>query len=138
MEVGLTTQPQIANKKGTLRGAFFVVSPEFGNVHQIRGPRIRLKLLPSKQRQTTPFLAQDLPPVTNKNTDGGPMSNLLNEKEVSELIGMSVHWLRRKRWSGGGIPFCKLGERGAVRYRPEDVEAFIVNKVRKSTSDQGQ
>lgn len=66
------------------------------------------------------------------------MSNLLNEKEVSELIGMSVHWLRRKRWSGGGIPFCKLGERGAVRYRPEDVEAFIVNKVRKSTSDQGQ
>lgn len=66
------------------------------------------------------------------------MSNLLNEKEVSELIGMSVHWLRRKRWSGGGIPFCKLGERGAVRYRPEDVEAFIVNKVRKSTSDLGQ
>lgn len=66
------------------------------------------------------------------------MSNLLNEKEVSKLIGMSVYWLRRKRWSGGGIPFCKLDERGAVRYRPEDVEEFIAGKVRKSTSDQGQ
>lgn len=66
------------------------------------------------------------------------MSSLLTEKEVSKLIGMSVHWLRRKRWSGGGIPFCKLGERGAVRYRPEDVETFIAGRVRKSTSDQGQ
>lgn len=66
------------------------------------------------------------------------MSHLLTETEVAKRIGMSVHWLRRKRWSGGGIPFCKLGERGAVRYRPEDVEAFIANKVRKSTSDQGQ
>lgn len=66
------------------------------------------------------------------------MSNLLNEKEVSKLIGMSVHWLRRKRWSGGGIPYCKLGERGAVRYRSSDVEEFIAGKVRKSTSDQGQ
>lgn len=66
------------------------------------------------------------------------MSNLLTETEVAKLIGMSVHWLRRKRWSGGGIPFCKLGERGAVRYRPEDIDEFIAGKVRTSTSDQGQ
>lgn len=66
------------------------------------------------------------------------MSILLTEKEVAQRIGMSVHWLRRKRWSGGGIPFCKLGggEGGAVRYRPEDVEAFIAERVRKSTSGQ--
>lgn len=66
------------------------------------------------------------------------MSTLLTEKEVAKQIGMSVYWLRRKRWSGGGIPFCKLGERGAVRYRPEDVQEFIGDRVRKSTSDQGQ
>lgn len=66
------------------------------------------------------------------------MSNLLTEKEVAKLIGMSIYWLQRKRWSGGGIPYCKLGERGAVRYRRSDVEEFIAGKVRKSTSDQGQ
>lgn len=67
------------------------------------------------------------------------MSELLNEKEVAKLIGLTVHWLRRKRWSGGGIPFIKIanGSAGAVRYRREDVERFIESKVRKSTSDQG-
>lgn len=67
------------------------------------------------------------------------MSILLKESEVAHLTGMSIHWLRRKRWSGGGIPYIKLGvgERGAVRYRPEDVDAYVVDRVRKSTSDQG-
>lgn len=67
------------------------------------------------------------------------MSELLKETEVAPLIGMSVHWLRRKRWAGGGIPFIKLvdGVGGAVRYRREDVEAFIASRARKSTSDTG-
>jgi len=64
--------------------------------------------------------------------------NLITEKEVAQLIGLSVHWLRRKRWSGGGIPYIKIGEHGAVRYRPEDVDAFVSDRVRKSTSDQGR
>lgn len=67
------------------------------------------------------------------------MPVLLKENEVAERTSMSVFWLRRKRWSGGGIPFIKLGgERGAVRYRPEDVELFINNRLRTSTSDQGR
>lgn len=66
------------------------------------------------------------------------MSILMKESEVARLTGMSIHWLRRKRWSGGGIPFIKIGvgERGAVRYRPEDVETYISERVRRSTSDQ--
>jgi hypothetical protein len=68
------------------------------------------------------------------------MSELLKEQEVAKLIELSVHWLRRKRWSGGGIPFIKIAEGagGAVRYRREDVEAFIASRLRKSTSDTGQ
>lgn len=68
---------------------------------------------------------------------GDFMSTLLNEKETAEQIGMSVHWLRRKRWAGGGIPFVKLsaGTGGAVRYRREDVEKFLADRVRRSTSD---
>lgn len=63
---------------------------------------------------------------------------LLNEKEVAELIGMSVHWLRRMRWAGGGIPYMRmnpLGKRGAIRYRPEDIESFCTARVRRSTSE---
>ena len=77
---------------------------------------------------------------TTSHFKGFFMSELLKEQEAAKLIGLSVHWLRRKRWSGGGIPYCKIteGPGGAVRYRQEDVEAFIASRVRKSTSDTGQ
>lgn len=63
------------------------------------------------------------------------MSNLINETAAAEMIGLSVHWLRRKRWSGGGIPFIKVGDGGAVRYRMEDIETYIGDRLRTSTSD---
>jgi Helix-turn-helix domain len=67
------------------------------------------------------------------------MSTLLRESEVAQMINLSIHWLRRKRWSGGGIPYIKMdGAAGAVRYRSEDVEAFMASRSRKSTSDQGK
>lgn len=65
------------------------------------------------------------------------MSILLRELEVATRINMSVHWLRRKRWEGGGIPFIKLAENGAVRYEPEEVDKYIESRVRRSTSDCG-
>jgi hypothetical protein len=71
------------------------------------------------------------------NDRGFFMSTLMKESEVALMIGLSVHWLRRMRWSGGGIPFIKLNERGSVRYRREDVEEFVADRVRKSTSDKG-
>lgn len=63
------------------------------------------------------------------------MSNLINETAAAEMIGLSIHWLRRKRWSGGGIPFIKVGDGGAVRYRKEDIEAYINGRVCRSTSE---
>ena len=66
------------------------------------------------------------------------MSELLKEQEVATLIGMSLAWLRRKRWEGGGIPFIKLSDHGAVRYRQEHVDQYIESRVRRSTSDHGQ
>lgn len=74
------------------------------------------------------------------NTAGQQASALLDEHEGAELTGMSVHWFRRKRWAGGGIPFIKIGDgpKGAVRYRREDIDAFIAARVRRSTSDPGQ
>jgi len=68
------------------------------------------------------------------------MAALLDEQEAASLTGMSVHWLRRKRWAGGGIPFIKIGDgpKGAVRYKREDVEGFVNDRVRRSTSDPGK
>ena len=68
------------------------------------------------------------------------MSELIREQEAARLTGLSVHWFRRKRWSGGGIPFIKIadGPGGAVRYKREDVEIFIQSRIRRSTSDTGK
>lgn len=62
---------------------------------------------------------------------------LLNEKEVAELLGVSVHLLRRQRVVGGGIPFVKIGSgghRSGVRYEENAVEEFVRSRVKTSTS----
>jgi hypothetical protein len=66
------------------------------------------------------------------------MPKLMKEKETAAMVGMSVHWLRKKRWEGGGIPFVKLSERGAVRYSEETVLQYIDTHFRISTSDKGE
>lgn len=61
---------------------------------------------------------------------------LLQQKEVSEIIGLSEAWLERKRWEGGGIPYRKLGR--SVRYAENDVIEWIeAHGIRQSTSDVG-
>ena len=66
-------------------------------------------------------------------------TKLLNEKEVADQIGLSVHWLRRKRITGGGIPFLKMGDGkfGGVRYEQGAVDEYKGGRVRRSTSDPG-
>jgi predicted DNA-binding transcriptional regulator AlpA len=52
-------------------------------------------------------------------------SSLLNEKEVAELLHVSVGtlqvWRSTKRYA---LPYVKLATR-VVRYRPEDIQTFI-------------
>ena len=66
---------------------------------------------------------------------------LLKEKEVAEQVGMSVHWLRNKRQTGGGIPFLKMGitpgGKSAVRYEQSAVDEYKAGSIRRSTSDPG-
>jgi len=66
------------------------------------------------------------------------MPKLMTEKETAVMVGMSVHWLRRKRWEGGGIPFIKMSEKGAVRYSEEVVTRYLDAHFRTSTSDNGE
>lgn len=61
-----------------------------------------------------------------------PLSELLNEHEVARITGRSVRTLQADRVHGDGIPFCKLGR--LVRYRRQDVEAYIAARIVTSTS----
>lgn len=51
------------------------------------------------------------------------INHLLDEKQVANLLGLSVQTLRNDRAGRRRIPYVKMGK--AVRYRPEDVQAFI-------------
>lgn len=61
-------------------------------------------------------------------------SILLTTPQAAERLGVSPAYLERDRWAGAKIPFVRLGRR-AIRYRPEDIEAFIESSVMRSTSE---
>jgi len=57
-------------------------------------------------------------------------SRLLREREVLERLNVSRPLLRKLR-EQGDLPVARLGQR-ALRYRPEDVEAFLERAVAMS------
>jgi excisionase family DNA binding protein len=61
---------------------------------------------------------------------------LINTKEAAKYLGVSAAFLERDRWAGARIPFVKLGTR-SIRYREEDLERYIQQQVRFSTSEEG-
>jgi len=63
----------------------------------------------------------------------------LKEREAAEIIGFSVHWLRRKRWSGDGPNYLKMGPgaKAGVRYLLADLLDFINKNKINSTSRRG-
>jgi len=62
------------------------------------------------------------------------MEKLLNEQQVEEQYGISKRWLQKMRCQGGGPKFLKIGNK-TVRYRPSDIETFLVAHEKISTSD---
>jgi predicted DNA-binding transcriptional regulator AlpA len=58
-------------------------------------------------------------------------NKLLADGEVAHLIGMSKSYLRQSRVKGTGPAFLKLGR--SVRYRLEDVEAWLQSRNRINT-----
>jgi hypothetical protein len=48
---------------------------------------------------------------------------LVCEKRASIMYGMSVHWFRKKRISGDGPRFQKIGR--AIRYRVSDLDEYF-------------
>lgn len=64
-------------------------------------------------------------------------SEVINTQQAANYIGMSKAFLERDRWAGARVPFIKVGSR-AVRYRLSDLDAFLDQQIRHSTSDMGK
>ena len=65
------------------------------------------------------------------------MNKLLDEKQAAALLNVSVKSLQGWRYRGGGPKFVKIGRR-LVRYTMADLEAFVLARLRTSTSDSGR
>ncbi|WP_316368292.1 helix-turn-helix transcriptional regulator [Candidatus Thiodiazotropha sp. CDECU1] len=63
-------------------------------------------------------------------------TELLDTKAAAKYLNVSKAFLERDRWAGARIPFVKIGAR-AVRYRADDLNAYINSQLRQSTSDTG-
>ncbi|HSH72102.1 MAG TPA: DNA-binding protein [Methylophilaceae bacterium] len=63
-------------------------------------------------------------------------TQLLNTTQAASFLGLSKAFLERDRWAGAKVPFIKISDR-AVRYRLQDLEDYILTRVRMSTSDTG-
>jgi hypothetical protein len=64
--------------------------------------------------------------------DEAPDGALFDQKIVAAKLDVSTALLEKLRWTGGGVPFVKLGR--AVKYRKTDVLEFIEARVCRSTS----
>ena len=64
----------------------------------------------------------------------GPPAGLLPPAAVAQRLGVSVKALERWRGKGGGPRFVHL-TRKTIRYRAEDVEAFVAGRIRASTAE---
>ncbi len=61
------------------------------------------------------------------------MPRLMTQKHLALYLFKSEAWCERARWAGEGPRFIKLGRH--VRYRADDVLAWIETNSRASTSE---
>ena len=62
---------------------------------------------------------------------------LLDTKKAANYLGVSAAFLERDRWAGARIPFVKVGSH-LVRYRMQDLDAYLSRNVHRSTSYVGK
>jgi predicted DNA-binding transcriptional regulator AlpA len=61
------------------------------------------------------------------------LRRLLTETEAATYLGVSRSWAAKKRCTGGGPRFCKIGRR--VLYDIADLDSFAEQAKRCSTSE---
>lgn len=63
------------------------------------------------------------------------LPRLMTQRDLAAYLCKSTAWCERARWIGDGPRFVKLGRH--VRYRAEDVMAWIEANSRTSTTCEG-
>ena len=63
--------------------------------------------------------------------------HLLTPQQAAEHLGLTVRYLEARRHRGGGPAFVKISKT-RVRYRIRDLNDFVSERVRTSTSDLGR
>ena len=66
------------------------------------------------------------------NLTNDPCLILLDQDRLAKLLGCSARTLERQRLEGTGVPFVRVGR--LVRYRLADVQNYLAERVRTSTS----
>lgn len=66
-------------------------------------------------------------------TSSTPGPVWVGEAQVSAITDMSLAWLRKKRITGGGIPYSKMGR--TVKYRLDIVQEYMEQRMVSSTSE---
>ncbi len=61
---------------------------------------------------------------------------LLIEQEVAPILRVSIRTLQKWRVNGKGPPFIRVSAR-AIRYRRSDLDAWVRDRLRSSTTDDG-
>jgi hypothetical protein len=64
------------------------------------------------------------------------MLALLTQSEAAELLRLSERDLERKRISGMGPKYLRLGKNKNIRYRPEDLQSWVESLIVASTSEE--
>jgi predicted DNA-binding transcriptional regulator AlpA len=59
---------------------------------------------------------------------------LMTEGQAAAVIGLSPRFLQARRYRGDGPQFVRISSR-CVRYRPEDLDTWVRERVRASTSE---
>ena len=61
---------------------------------------------------------------------------LLSTRQAAELLNLSPRTLEHYRLRGGGPKYAKVGKQ--VRYRPEDLRAWIEERLYSHTTEETQ
>lgn len=67
--------------------------------------------------------------------DAVPQRRMMRVSEAANFLGVSVSYLNNLRTLGGSPRYAKIGR--AVVYDPTDLEEWVAERRRVSTSDRG-
>ncbi|NJL26452.1 MAG: helix-turn-helix domain-containing protein [Thermoanaerobaculia bacterium] len=75
-------------------------------------------------------------PLTRKAMSPIDCSHLWSTRKAAIFLGFSPRTLEKWRGTGEGPAYCVVSSR-CVRYRLQDLEAWVANRLRRSTCDPG-